>query len=152
MEKPWYVRTMKNAAFPDKGPGEYWYDYKGFYFVREKSGTGLLIPADSLIDVRVGFWHGLTFSRTRILKLLWRNGNERLSSGFATKDADRQASAHDNRVGLKERGRDISSWISSLFAALPFFRRRRCPAFFVCDHSRKDGLRCISELTLGEQK
>ncbi len=88
MGKPWYMRTMKNAAFPDKGPGEYWYDYKGFYFVREGSGAGLLIPADSLIDVRLGFRHGLAFSRARILKLLWRNGTEKLSSGFVIKDPE----------------------------------------------------------------
>jgi hypothetical protein len=87
-EKPWYMRAVKNAGFPDKGPGEYWYDYKGFYFVREKSGTGLLIPADSLIDVSLGLWHGIAFSRTRILKLLWKNGNEKLSSGFVIKDAE----------------------------------------------------------------
>ena len=46
LEKPWYMRSVQHGTFPDKGPGEYWYDYKGFYFVGEKSGTGLLIPAD----------------------------------------------------------------------------------------------------------
>ena len=33
-ERPWYSRGVTFDGFPDKGPGEYWYDYKGFYFVR----------------------------------------------------------------------------------------------------------------------
>jgi len=88
LEKPWYMRAVKRGAFPDRGPGEYWYDYKGFYFVREKSGIGLLIPADSLVEVSIGLWHGIAFSRTRILKLLWKRGGEKLSSGFVIKDAE----------------------------------------------------------------
>jgi hypothetical protein len=88
MRKPWYARTKGGGAFPDKGPGEYWYDYKGFYFIREKSGAGLLIPADSLIEVKVGHWIGPSFSRTSILKLLWKSGGEKLCSGFAIKNAE----------------------------------------------------------------
>ena len=86
--RPWYSRGVKIGGFPDKGPGEYWYDYKGFYFVRDGTGAGLVIPAESLIEVRLGLWHGIVFSRTQILKLLWRNGGEKLSSGFVVKDAE----------------------------------------------------------------
>ncbi len=87
-EKPWYNRSVVFGGFPDKGPGEYWYDYKGFYFVREQTGTGLVIPAESIIEVKLGLWHGIAFSRTKILKLLWRKGGERLSSGFVVKNPD----------------------------------------------------------------
>ena len=85
IEKPWYLRAVKNAGFPHKGPGEYWYDYKGFYFVRERSGAGLLIPAESLVEVKLGYWHGTSFSRSKILKLVWKKGGEKLSSGFIIK-------------------------------------------------------------------
>jgi hypothetical protein len=88
LEKPWYARAVKHGGFPDKGPGEYWYDYKGFYFVREKSGTGLLIPADSLVEVSLGHCHGIAFSRAAILKLLWKKGGERLSSGFVIENPE----------------------------------------------------------------
>jgi hypothetical protein len=88
MEKPWYMRALKGGGFPDKGPGEYWYDYKGFYFVGTKNGEGLLIPADSLVSVTVGYWHGTTFSRNKILRLLWRKGGEKLSSGFIVENPD----------------------------------------------------------------
>ena len=88
MEKPWYMRAVIHGGFPDKGPGEYWYDYKGFYFVREKSGTGLLIPADSLVEVSLGLRHGTTFSRTRILKLLWKKGGEKPMSAYEYYDHD----------------------------------------------------------------
>ena len=88
VEKPWYMRAVKKGVFPDKGPGEYWYDYKGFYFIREKSGAGLVIPADSLIHVSLGLRHGAFFSRTRILKLLWKNGGEKLSSGFVIENGE----------------------------------------------------------------
>ncbi|MGD0659199.1 MAG: hypothetical protein ABSD38_14120 [Syntrophorhabdales bacterium] len=87
-ERPWYSRGVTFDGFPDKGPGEYWYDYKGFYFVREGTGTGLVIPAESLIEVTLGLWHGIFFSRTKILKLLWRRGGEKLSSGFVVKDPE----------------------------------------------------------------
>jgi len=87
-ERPWYNRARMLGSFPDKGRGEYWYDYKGFYFVRERTGAGLVIPAESLIEVGLGFWHGIFFSRTKILKLLWRKGGEKLSSGFLVKDPD----------------------------------------------------------------
>ena len=40
MGKPWYARTIKSGAFPDKGPGEYWYDYKGFYLSGKRAVQG----------------------------------------------------------------------------------------------------------------
>ena len=73
---------MKHAAFPDKGPGEYWYDYKGFYFVGDDTNRGLVIPSECIMSVTLGYRHGLTFSRTKVLKIGWRQGRERMSSGF----------------------------------------------------------------------
>jgi hypothetical protein len=88
LDSPWYSRGVRFGGFPEKGPGEYWYDYKGFYFVRDTTGTGLVIPAESLLEVRLGLWHGIVISRTKILKLLWRKGGEKLSSGFVVKDPE----------------------------------------------------------------
>jgi hypothetical protein len=82
LDKPWYSRTITNPGYPDKGTGEYWYDYKGFYFVRDGSGRGLVIPSDSILKVSVGYWHGFTFSGTKILKIVWHIGRQKLSSGF----------------------------------------------------------------------
>ncbi len=88
LEKPWYARTMRHRSFPVKGEGEYWYDYKGFYFVGKENDRGLVIPSGTIIRVDVGFCHGLTFSRSKILKIVWRSGAERVSSGFIVPEAD----------------------------------------------------------------
>jgi hypothetical protein len=88
MEQPWYRRGVTQAGFPGKGAGEYWYDYKGFYFVRDNTGRGLVIPSESIIEVKLGFWHGTTFSRGKVLKVIWRSGRERLSSGFVVRDPE----------------------------------------------------------------
>ena len=82
LDSPWYSRRMKHITFPEKGPGEYWYDYKGFYFVGRDTNRGLVIPSESIIAVTLGYRHGLTFSRTKVLKIIWRNVRERVSSGF----------------------------------------------------------------------
>ena len=82
LERPWYSRSMKQGPLSKKGTGEYWYDYKGFYFVGNEAGRGLVIPSESMIRIEVGFWHGITFSGTKILKIVWRSGREKLSSGF----------------------------------------------------------------------
>jgi len=87
MEQPWYQRSARHGGFPEKGPGEYWYDYKGFYFVGEKSNRGLVIPAESVVEVKLAFWHAFFFSSKRILKIVWRSGGERLSSGFVIEHA-----------------------------------------------------------------
>jgi hypothetical protein len=88
LEKPWYNRSTQDDTFPGKGAGEYWYDYKGFYFVENKTGRGLLIPSESIIKVELGFWHGITFSWTKVLKIVWRSGRERVSSGFVVAAAE----------------------------------------------------------------
>ncbi|MGD0229063.1 MAG: hypothetical protein ABSC19_01735 [Syntrophorhabdales bacterium] len=88
MELPWYNRRVRHTRFPEKGPGEYWLDYKGFYFVQEKANRGLIIPAESIIEVKLSLRHGITFCRRRILTIVWRNGGERMSSGFIVEDPD----------------------------------------------------------------
>ncbi|OPY69615.1 MAG: hypothetical protein A4E57_01101 [Syntrophorhabdaceae bacterium PtaU1.Bin034] len=88
IDRPWYDRSIKQTGFPEKGPGEYWYDYKGFYFVREKTGRGLIIPSESIIEVKIGYWHGTTISRKKILKIVWKSGSKRLSSGFVVEDPE----------------------------------------------------------------
>ncbi len=82
MEQPWYHRSMKHAGLPEKGPGEYWYDYQGFYFLQESTRRGLVIPMKSIIEVTIAFRHGMTFSRKKILTIVWKNGGGRVSSGF----------------------------------------------------------------------
>ena len=82
VEQPWYRRGMKHAGLPEKGPGEYWYDYQGFYFLQENTHRGLVIPMKSIIEVKIAFRHGTTFSRRKILNIVWKNGGEKISSGF----------------------------------------------------------------------
>jgi hypothetical protein len=82
LEQPWYRRGMKHAGLPEKGPGEYCYDYQGFYFLQENTHRGLVIPMKSIIEVKIAFRHGATFSRRKILSIVWKKGGERISSGF----------------------------------------------------------------------
>lgn len=88
LDNPWYKRRMKHASFPDTGPGEYWYDYKGFYFVGKDTNRGIVIPSSSIIAVSLGFRHGWAFSWAKVLKITWRSGRERLSSGFIVSRPD----------------------------------------------------------------
>ncbi len=88
LQQPWYARMMKHQSFPAKGLGEYWYDYKGFYFVGSESSRGLVIPSETIIRVDTGFRHGTTLSRSKILKIVWRSGAEKVSSGFIVSEAD----------------------------------------------------------------
>ncbi len=82
MGQPWYRRGMKRAGLPEKGPGEYWYDYQGFYFLQESTHRGLVIPMKSILEVKIAFRHGTTFSRKKVLNIVWKNSGERVSSGF----------------------------------------------------------------------
>jgi len=82
VQQPWYRRSMTHAGLPKKGPGEYWYDYQGFYFLQETTHRGLVIPMKSIIEVKTAFRHGVTFSRRKILTIVWKNGGEKISSGF----------------------------------------------------------------------
>ncbi len=88
LKKPWYNRGMRPHGFPEKGGGEYWYDYRGFYFVADSTNRGLLIPSEAIIKVDVGFRHGFAFSRSKILKITWRSGAERVSSAFIVVEAE----------------------------------------------------------------
>jgi hypothetical protein len=36
----------------------------------------------SIIEVKIAFRHGATFSRRKILSIVWKKGGERISSGF----------------------------------------------------------------------
>jgi hypothetical protein len=66
LEKPWYARKIKQGGFPARGSGE----------------------SESITRVEVGLFHGITFSWTKILKIGWQRGRERLSSGFIVPHAD----------------------------------------------------------------
>ncbi len=88
MTEPWYRRTVRNGALPGKGQGECWYDYQGFYFLHEKTHRGLMIPMKSIVEVKVAFRHGLTFSRKKMLAIVWKNGAEKLSCGFIVEDPE----------------------------------------------------------------
>jgi hypothetical protein len=88
LEMPWYNRRVRHGSFPHNGAGEFWYDYKGFYFVEGRTNRGLVIPSESIIRVEVGFRHGIMFAWNGILKIVWRNGREKVSSGFVVSHAD----------------------------------------------------------------
>ncbi len=86
--QPWYKRRVASDAFPAEGPGEYWYDYKGFYFTSAAGGPGLMIPLGSVVDVKIGRLHGLTFNKGKMLKIAWKNGSQAYSSGFVVQDPE----------------------------------------------------------------
>jgi hypothetical protein len=93
LDRPWYNRSKQHPGFPEKGTGEYWYDYKGFYFVRDGTSHGLVIPLESILKVSTGFSHGLLLSRTKILKVVWRTGREKVSSAFVVSHPDQVTQA-----------------------------------------------------------
>ena len=88
LSRPWYSRMARDENFPEPGAGEYWYDYKGFYFVGEQNNKGLVLPVESIIDVRLSVVHGTKISMRKILKIIWRKGIEKVSSGFTVDDPE----------------------------------------------------------------
>ena len=73
---------MRDGMFM-RGNGEYWWDDQGFYFLRYLTKKTITIPFSKVYKIKLGNWHaGRWCARNFIVKILWRNDDLSLSSGF----------------------------------------------------------------------
>lgn len=78
----WFRRYRENA-FLARGIGEYWLAEEGFYFRRYLTERPIVIPYRKIIALKRGKWHAGRWAWGRgILKIVWEEKGQRLSSGF----------------------------------------------------------------------
>lgn len=78
----WWKR-YRGEGFFARGNGEWWLDEEFIYFRRYLTKQPLQIPRREIISIRTGTWHaGRWAGGMPILKILWRQNDLRLSSGF----------------------------------------------------------------------
>jgi hypothetical protein len=76
-------RRYRGEGFFARGNGEWWFDDEFFYFRRYLTKQALRIPRKRIINIHTGNWHaGRWAGGMNILKIMWDQGNLRLSSGF----------------------------------------------------------------------
>ena len=85
---PWYKGFLR-AGFPPIGEGEFWFDRKGFYFSGKAGSPGVVIPTDSILEVRLGRWHARSLRvKGNILKITWKKNGRKVISGFVMDEAE----------------------------------------------------------------
>lgn len=94
-EKWWRRYTADNLLM--RGNGEYWYDDKGFYFLRYLTQESIFIPYNVIQEIKLGTWHsGRWCLGNLILKIIWKKDNLSLSSGFIV------SSKKEDAINLKQ--------------------------------------------------
>ena len=89
LKQPWYNRIDKDTTFPDLGEGEYWYDHNGFCFEAVRGEQRMLmIPIGTIVEIKIGVFHGTAFSVKKKLRIVWRKGIETVISGFIIEDPE----------------------------------------------------------------
>ena len=82
INEQWWKRYKKDKLFM-RGNGNYWYDDKGFYFLRFLTKTPIFIPFHKISQIKLGTWHsGRWAFGNLIMKLIWKTEDLVLSSGF----------------------------------------------------------------------
>ena len=76
-------RRYVQSGFLARGNGQYWFDDKGFYFLRTLTREPIFISFDKIFGVKLGKWHsGRWAFGNLILKIIWELDGLKLSSGF----------------------------------------------------------------------
>lgn len=82
IDEKWWRRYTKDKLLM-RGNGEYWYDDKGFYFLRHLTKEPIFIPFDAMLEIKLGKWHSGRWTYGNfIVKIIWGKENLKLSSGF----------------------------------------------------------------------
>lgn len=82
INEKWWKRYTKDKLFM-RGNGEYWYDDKGFYFLRYLTENPIFIPFGAMLEIKLGKWHSGRWAYGNfIIKIIWQKDNLKLSSGF----------------------------------------------------------------------
>ena len=78
----WWKRYRKDKMFA-RGNGEYWFDGSILYFRRYLTRQPIRIDFSKVTEIKIGRSHAGRFLwGSRVLKLIWQQDGEILSSGF----------------------------------------------------------------------
>ena len=82
IDEKWWKRYRKDKMFA-RGNGEYWFADAALYFRRYLTKEPIRIQFENVFQVKIGKSHaGRWLFRPRVLKLLWKHNDLKLSSGF----------------------------------------------------------------------
>jgi hypothetical protein len=101
MDHKWWKRYRKSGMFA-RGNGEYWLGDDGFYFHRYLTEQPFVILWKRISRIEIGKWHAGRWSRgLPVIKLIWTDQKNALSSGFVLNRSKRQSYAI--QVELQQR-------------------------------------------------
>ncbi len=82
INEKWWKRYKKDNFFA-RGNGEYWFEDNGLYFLKYLTKDPMFVPFESIVEIKTGKWHsGNWGANNTIIKIIWDNNGEILSSGF----------------------------------------------------------------------
>lgn len=82
INEKWWRRYTKDGLLA-RGIGEFWINASSVYFRRYLTDVPIVISFGDVLDVKVGKWHsGRWAGGALVIKIVWRKGDIRLSSGF----------------------------------------------------------------------
>lgn len=83
IDSKWWKRYKKNNLFA-RGNGDFSYDEFSISFLRLLTVSPIIIELEKILEIKVGKWHcGQWGAGKPILKILWKQNNQLLSSGFS---------------------------------------------------------------------
>ena len=93
IDEKWWKRYKKNKFFA-RGNGEYWFDETAFYFRRYLTKHPIKIDLEKIVEMKIGKSHaGRWLLGSRVLKLIWQEEDQLLSSGFIVSRSHRETEA-----------------------------------------------------------
>ncbi|OFV79554.1 MAG: hypothetical protein A2W26_07940 [Acidobacteria bacterium RBG_16_64_8] len=104
IDEKWWRRYSKDGLFA-RGNGEYWMSTSALSFRRHLTDTPIVISLGDVLDVKVGGWHsGRWAGGAPVVKIVWKQSDIRLSSGFVfSRDARETEALVQEMRSLLER-------------------------------------------------
>lgn len=88
IHEKWWRRYMKNKMLA-RGNGTFSYDDQHISFLRLLTQKPITIEFSKIIEFKIGKWHAGQWGKGKpILKVLWENENQLLSSGFSISEKE----------------------------------------------------------------
>ncbi len=83
INEKWWNRYRKNKMLA-RGNGLFSFDNESISFLRLLTSVPIVIEFQKIIEFKIGKWHAGQWGAGRpIIKVLWKNNNQLLSSGFS---------------------------------------------------------------------
>ena len=83
IDQKWWRRYLKNKMLA-RGNGTFSFNEHAISFLRLLTKTPIVIEFSKVLDIKLGKWHAGQWGAGRpIIKILWENNGQLLSSGFS---------------------------------------------------------------------